>query len=109
MQLGRVAAAAVLLVTGMAEPAMAAPPDSSAAAVSQALRDGTLGDNHTLDDPCGGVLQGHQVDLGCLARVVTQDRTSASPLTTPAPAGFSPPSWRSRSSCRTRPPARRGW
>jgi hypothetical protein len=93
MQLGRFAAAAVLLttgLTGMAGPAMAVPPDSAAAAVSQALRNGTLGDSHTLDDPCGGVVQGHQVDLGCLARVVTQDRTSASPLTTPAPAGFSP-------------------
>jgi hypothetical protein len=90
MQLARAVAAAVLLTTGLAGPAAAVPPDSSAATVSQDLRNGTLGDSHTISDPCGGVVQGHQVDLGCLARVVAQDRTAASPLTTPAPAGFSP-------------------
>ncbi|MFI5612175.1 hypothetical protein [Amycolatopsis sp. NPDC051903] len=90
MKLGRALALAVVLVVPLAVPAGAEPPGPETARVAQAVRAGTLGQDHSVADACTGVLQGHQVDLGCLTNLVTQDTSAHDPLTTPAPAGFSP-------------------
>ncbi|WP_326833714.1 hypothetical protein VSH64_01950 [Amycolatopsis rhabdoformis] len=90
MKLGRALVLAVIVAVPPAAPAAATPPDVATAQVAQAVRAGTLGQDHGVEDSCTGVVQGHQVDLGCLANVVTRDKTTAEPLTTPAPAGFAP-------------------
>ncbi|MFF4600382.1 hypothetical protein [Amycolatopsis sp. NPDC001319] len=90
MKLGRALVLAVVVAVPLAAPAVATPPDAATAEVAQAVRAGTLGQDHGVADSCTGVVQGHQVDLGCLTNVVTRDKASADPLTTPAPAGFSP-------------------
>ncbi|MEU4668622.1 hypothetical protein AB0F91_11755 [Amycolatopsis sp. NPDC023774] len=90
MKLGRALVLAVVVAVPLAAPATATPPDAATAQVAQAVRAGTLGQDHRVADSWTGVVQGHQVDLGCLTNVVTRDKASADPLTTPAPAGFSP-------------------
>lgn len=86
----------IILTSALAAPAAAAgkarahPNTSDHERVAAQLRAGTLSTGHAVTNRCLAPVGDKLVRLGCQSLVVTQSKTSSTPMTTAVPAGYGP-------------------